>query len=64
MIWRTIADATVESTIVCISVLALILVGLPFYIILAATIAGLLGILPSDDLERVAGGMSASGDAY
>ena len=44
MSWRTIADAAVEATLVCTSLLGPILVGLPFFLVLAAILTGIAAL--------------------
>ncbi|MGE0117626.1 MAG: hypothetical protein AB7S71_01605 [Dongiaceae bacterium] len=54
MFWRNIADATIEATLVSASFLGTVLVGLPFFLVLAAIITGLLGTQPPEDIQTIA----------
>jgi hypothetical protein len=60
MSWRGIADAAIEATAICGSLVATILVGLPVFLVLAAIVTALLGVQPPENHETVATKATAS----
>ena len=46
MSWRSTANAAIEATKICGSLVAMILVGLPVFFLLAAIVTALLGVRP------------------
>lgn len=43
MAWKTLADAAISATLVSVSLLGAILIGMPFFLVLAALLTGILG---------------------